>query len=1392
MEHKIMIRTQRQPLSLFILILTLLLTSPLIHAYDAEWNGGREDITGPGPQPEPDCEKGECLCKNGASSSPVYTARGYLVWDDTDIQFPAATRVGLRRTYNSFDYRAGLFGRGWMTAQEVSIALTYKAVTEGNADGSPKTADEFKSVPIWSASYGRRYKLEETETSCTTPNVLYFTFEKLPNGGFKQVYEDNGDYSIYSATGALLESYSERNGTTVYYEYDGDNLLTRQYDSNGFELNFIYNEQGFVSQVTDQADRTWEYSYNQYGNLQQVVDPDGHSKDYAYQTEDNIGYKQHLLTDIHTNGTDPLLNVTWSEVLLYNKKAMRVSSYAENDGKRHHYSYAQASHNGKAAVRTVKTTKLNGTNTTIESRTLISEADRYWIVSDSNTTTNTSISSSYDANGKLTERTDKRSNTTRYEYNSAGSTTKITELAGTPDELVITRSYHNNTDRIAIENEYGLRETRYTYDSDLRVLTKTQVDLATGAERSWSYTYHPNTADSQGNTVLGKIASVDGPLPSTQDTMRITYNAQGLPTRIDLPLGQSISYSYNSAGQPVSRMDANGVLTEMVLSSSNYLIQSTTNGRQRSYAYNGQGQLTQITDELGRVITMSYDNYNRPVQVTYPSGGSINYSYIDTASYTEVTRSYQKADGTVTSTQISRTDPRSRMPLQEYLSSTSQQVNERQYNGLDDLTQIIHYGQYGTSTTVYSYDSEGRVSQIQDGESGITGMSYDVFARLTGVTDPNNGATQYLYTAFGDLTQQDSPDTGTISFSYDSAGNLTQQTNANNVRFSYSYDALNRVSGIDYAGDELDVNITYDEGQNGKGRLTGVTDGSGSSSYQYSDRGFVTQSNSAVMGVQLNVWYSYNDAGQITRITYPSGDQIGVIYDSFGRLSSVERTDNGSTTELLSNIAWHGSALSSYQQGNGVTTTLDYDTAGRLTAKQYGNNTNRMQNQLDNQGHITQQNWIRNSTHNSYIFQYDRLGRIAQDGIGDWDFGYDAVGNRLTEKHSDGSSSKSYIYDNNSNRLSKINSDNITLDAAGNTLSDASRQYQYNAMNRLQSVTNTQTGDQGSYRYNYKGQRVYKHITGSLNTEIRYVYGQYGELLGEYDSNGNRIKEYIYHRANGKNELIVQIEADGSVIQIHTDHVGTPRLATDQSKQVVWRWDSDAFGTTAANDDPDQDGTSTVINHRFKGQYFDEETGLHYNYFRYYDPSAGRYVSSDPIGLRGGVNTFSYVSNSPLIHVDPYGLFCQFEPWGRKEKDYTGKTRPKWGDTTEETLILSCWPGTPGSPCVFWKTIYTKTGVLEREYRIRQYGKFVCYLFNRCTMKLEKTSEIDSQRDSDPMWEDTDEKIERKWDSEGHTEGYPWGPDDLPNPSDGVFPPPPPPVRNPPTSPSGGGCWPCH
>jgi len=107
----------------------------------------------------------------------------------------------------------------------------------------------------------------------------------------------------------------------------------------------------------------------------------------------------------------------------------------------------------------------------------------------------------------------------------------------------------------------------------------------------------------------------------------------------------------------------------------------------------------------------------------------------------------------------------------------------------------------------------------------------------------------------------------------------------------------------------------------------------------------------------------------------------------------------------------------------------------------------------------------------------------------------------------------------------------------------------------------------------------------------------------------------------------------------HPEHLNTPRLVANDQQQTVWRWEQqEPFGQNAANDDADGNSVAFEFNLRFPGQYFDKETNAHYNYFRDYDPAIGRYVQSDPIGLRGGLNTFAYVNSRPVERSDFTGL----------------------------------------------------------------------------------------------------------------------------------------------------------
>ncbi len=179
------------------------------------------------------------------------------------------------------------------------------------------------------------------------------------------------------------------------------------------------------------------------------------------------------------------------------------------------------------------------------------------------------------------------------------------------------------------------------------------------------------------------------------------------------------------------------------------------------------------------------------------------------------------------------------------------------------------------------------------------------------------------------------------------------------------------------------------------------------------------------------------------------------------------------------------------------------------------------------------------------------------------------------------------------------------------------------------------------YTYNASGQRTRKTLADG--TETVYHYDSQGRLIAETSQTGQPLRDYIWADDRPVAQIETYRDAAGklhndNIIYLFSDHLNTPRIGMDPAGQIIWRNDSVGFGEQAANDDPDGDGNATVVNLRFPGQYFDQESKLHYNWNRYYDPETGRYITSDPIGLVGGINTFGYVGGNPGNAADPAGL----------------------------------------------------------------------------------------------------------------------------------------------------------
>jgi RHS repeat-associated protein len=380
--------------------------------------------------------------------------------------------------------------------------------------------------------------------------------------------------------------------------------------------------------------------------------------------------------------------------------------------------------------------------------------------------------------------------------------------------------------------------------------------------------------------------------------------------------------------------------------------------------------------------------------------------------------------------------------------------------------------------------------------------------------------------------------------------------------------------------------------------------------------------------VGKTVGYGYNSAGQLTSMTLPSGQVVTYGYQN-NRIANITL---GSTV-LLDDVEYEPfGPVRGWSWGNSALATREYDLDGLTSeiesagARTY---------EYDDAFRVTE---IEDLDEASLTWGYgydslDRLTSASKTGLSQtWT--YDANGNRLTQG---GTASSTFTIATTSNRLSSVSgaiSRTYSYDAAGHTTGYSGMTFGYSDAGRLTSVSGTATA---SHVHNAMGERV-KKVTGGATTY--FVFDEAGHLIGEYDGSGNLVQETVWLH----DIPVATLRPNGSAVDIyyvHTDHLNTPRRITRPSDDaIVWSWDSDPFGTTAADEDPDGDETDFVYHLRFPGQYLDEETGLHYNYFRDYDPVTGRYVESDPIGLAGGINTYAYTNGNPLRYTDPDGLLA--------------------------------------------------------------------------------------------------------------------------------------------------------
>jgi RHS repeat-associated protein len=1220
-------------------------------------------------QPEP-AQPRQC-CKNSVSD-PISPASGAMFMKEPDIE-ASAGGTGFARFYTSTDHTGGNLGTGWRHTFSRRIAAKYSGSSYepyvASADTSSRYSEESTAcvngfaqikarVSAWenaTASYsGGTCKLSSGGISIGTIPLLYESVPTPESGTtFIIAYEatrddgqivsfpvsggtittppgivqklqqtpsgftltdENDAIELYDSTGKLL-SVTSRAGVAQTLSYDGSGRLAGVSDSFGHSTALAYDAQQRLSTVTDPGSATVSYGFDSTGRLSTATHSDGMVRTYLYENATFPNAVTGLVDESNHRYS------TWTYDAQGRADSTNEAGGADAVSLVYNANGSVTTADAFGAVRTFSFDRRGDLN-------LVSG-----ISGSQCPTCRESSATTYDLGGFVSSRTDYNGNVTCYandparglelarlEGLSPGSSCPASLASYTPApntrQRKIVTTWHSSFREPTEIDEAG-RTVTFTHDAHGNVLTETTTDTASGVSRIWAYTY-----DS-----YGRLLTADGPRTDVSDVTTYTYYTCtsgyqcGHIHTVTNALSQTTTFnSYDAHGKSLTITDPNGIATTLTYDFRQRLTSRQVGSETTTFEYWPTGLLKKVTLPDSSFVQYTYDDAHRLNKIEDGDGNRIEYT-LDVMGNRTAENVYDPSSAlTRTHTRVFNT-----------LNQLWKDVNAA---GTASVTTVFGYDANNNETSIAAplsrntsqlYDELNRLRQITDPGTGITQFGYDANDNLVSVTDPRSKVTSYTYNGFGEVTQQVSPDTGTAVSTYDSGGNLATRTDARSKTGTYSYDALNRATSIVYP--DLTTNLTYDAGTNGVGRLTGASDATHSLGFTYDAQGRVTGKTQTLGTVTKSVSYAYTN-GNLTSVATPSGQTIAYGYTE-GRVTSI--TLNGSTPILDQVLYEPLGPVSGWRWGNGTFAVRVYDTDGKPTTIDSGGAANYGYDDAFRINSITD---LADGT-KSWTYGYDTLDRLnsaAKTGqtIG---YTYDANGNRLSQT---GTQTATYTISATNNRVSSVTgapSRTYTYDAAGNVTADGSRTYTYNDAGRLSTVTGS--GITTTYVYNALGQRVKK--SNSSGTSY-FVYDEAGHLLGEYDGSGALVQETVW-----LNDIpVATLRPDGagvSLYYVHTDNLNTPRRISRPSDNViVWRWDSDPFGTDAAKEDPDGDAVSFTYNFRFPGQYFDSESGSHYNYFRDYDSYTGRYIESDLAGLFGGLNTYAYVGSNPAGGVDPYGL----------------------------------------------------------------------------------------------------------------------------------------------------------
>jgi RHS repeat-associated protein len=718
-------------------------------------------------------------------------------------------------------------------------------------------------------------------------------------------------------------------------------------------------------------------------------------------------------------------------------------------------------------------------------------------------------------------------------------------------------------------------------------------------------------------------------------------------------------------------------------------------GGEHLKAYDTQGRLTAEQDALGAVTEYRYDDVGRLIALLPPDDAPTSYEYrngfLHSRTRGEAVWTFRRnAEGDVTEA----VDPDRQVTYYYYdtrgqLLSIRYPDTSRHIFVWNDLGQLTEETLPDGGVRRFSYDALGRRTTTQDEHGAITRQQWDAVGRLVQTTLPTGATRAYSYGAYGQVTAERdelghitryeydddlhlvsrkiNPDGTRVQYRYDHAqlllreienesgekyqldytpsGLIRQETGFDGRRTAYAYDLNGHLLEKSEFGDDGSRLITgYERDSAGRllvktlpdgvkvsyqydrlGRLVGVDDGQDhplAFEYDLQDRLITEHQGWGTLR------YAYDACGQLQRMRLPDNSKLDYHYAKGGALTAIDL--NGAR---LSSHVYQSGRERQRQQGL-LLSEYAYDEQGRLQAHAVGHqhaSLYRRDYAYSANGNLEH---IADSRHGQRTYAYDALDRLirvrhSRDELPE-SFAHDPAGNLLMQDRPGPSQIKG-------NRLLMQGDRHYDYDAFGNLIRERRgtahklvTEYRYDSQHRLIGLIRPD-GQTASYRYDAFGRRISKTVDGQT-TEF---FWQGDHLVAE--SSPTQHRSFVYEPGTFRPLALLDGKGPKKACPFYyqLDHLGTPLELTDYSGEIVWSAQYDAYGKVAALTLAADDYLDQPL--RFQGQYFDAESGLHYNRHRYYDPRVGRYLTPDPVKLAGGLNQYQYTPN-PTGWVDPLGL----------------------------------------------------------------------------------------------------------------------------------------------------------